>query len=196
MSGECSSKKPKIGRRGNSSPDVPVPCESPVPPDISECPAVRFAPKNLSNVFRASEMGLQMPVSAPVHAPVAVPSCKFPTASDPDQQENDPEDCDVGTSTQPEPSVREGEPGGPVLNPCDCCHPATEEACFGKSQSEECYDTSALEAMYEDLDWVTLRHLPMTSHSRVSVAKQVEAVRKVPFQLALTSLIVITSSRS
>ena len=121
-----------------------------------------------------------MRVSAPAQAPVSEPFCN--------PQENNPEDCDVVTSTQSEPSVREGEPGGPVLNPCDCCHPATEEACFGKSQSEECYNNTALEAMYEDVDWVTLRHLPMTSQSRLSVAKQVEAVRKVPFQLALAAL--------
>ena len=45
-----------------------------------------------------------------------------------------------------------------------------------------------LEAVYEEVDWVTLEHMPVPPKSRGSVARQVESVRRVPFQLALASL--------
>ena len=91
VSGECSSRKPKIGRRGSNSPDRPEPYESPVSPDTTECPAVGSSPKNRSNVPRDPQKSLRMQVSAPAQAPVSGPLCN--------QQENDPEDCDVVTSS-------------------------------------------------------------------------------------------------
>ena len=45
-----------------------------------------------------------------------------------------------------------------------------------------------LEAMYEEVDWVSLKHVPLPGSSRRKIARQVEAVRRVPFQLALSAL--------
>ena len=45
-----------------------------------------------------------------------------------------------------------------------------------------------LEAMYEELDWVSLEHIPVPAAVRSRIAHQVESVRRVPFQLALAAL--------
>ena len=45
-----------------------------------------------------------------------------------------------------------------------------------------------LEAMYDEVDWASIEHVPMPIHSRSRAARQVEAVRRAPFQLALAAL--------
>ena len=42
--------------------------------------------------------------------------------------------------------------------------------------------------MYEEVEWVSLEHLPTPIRSRTKMAVQVESVRKAPFQLALSAL--------
>ena len=78
----------------------------------------------------------------------------------------------------------------PLCETCDCCSVQPPEA--ENRDREQPLDDSAspleLEAMYEDVDWVALEHLPLSATSRKQIARQVEAVRRVPFQLALASL--------
>ena len=109
------------------------------------------------------KMGLQVLASTPVSSPVAACLCKNEPVSDSEQREDATETCNAVTSTKPESSLREGEPRRPVLNQCDC---AMDEAFFGKDPSAECDDPSELAAMNEDVDWVALEHLPMSSQSR------------------------------
>ena len=76
----------------------------------------------------------------------------------------------------------------PPSETCDCC--ATEATTAG---NPSCPDESPmvsqdLEAVYEELDWVCLEHLPLPAKCRSKIASQVEAVRRVPFQLALANL--------
>ena len=106
-----------------------------------------------------------------------------PCASQADPKALTPEDCslvaDAGASTK-EASI------------CDCC--AEEASELGIGVGSSCAEgvgvnvEEGLEAVYEEVDWVTLEHLPVPTKSRGSVARQVEAVRRVPFQLALASL--------
>ena len=72
---------------------------------------------------------------------------------------------------------------------CDCCTcDATEAAEPERESPADVVSTQDLEAMYEEVDWTTLEHLPLPTRSRRQIARQVEAVRRVPFQLALSSL--------
>ena len=78
---------------------------------------------------------------------------------------------------------------GAGIAACDCCASGAEP----DSRASDGFQASlgvdkGLEAMYEEVDWVTLEHQSMPTKSRRSVASQVEAVRRVPFQLALASL--------
>ena len=74
---------------------------------------------------------------------------------------------------------------------CDCCLAAEPTPVKPEASPELEFPDSlgeGIEAVYEELDWVTLEHLPMPSTSRRAVARQVEGVRRVPFQLALSAL--------
>ena len=74
----------------------------------------------------------------------------------------------------------------PELEECDCCEHGTPAAAPGSEEAPA--SAHCLEALYDELDWVTLSHLPVPSESRRKIARQVEAVRRVPFQTALASL--------
>ena len=71
---------------------------------------------------------------------------------------------------------------------CDCCSALGELDENPNHGAEEGIGPPELEAMYEEIDWVALEHLPVPAKSRSKIACQVEAVRRVPFQLALASL--------
>ena len=53
---------------------------------------------------------------------------------------------------------------------------------------EDCPESRDLEALYEDVDWVQLQDASTESHSRALIARQVDSVCRVPFQLALSAL--------
>ena len=88
---------------------------------------------------------------------------------------------DLNQATEP---LASGAPRGGAT--CDCCwaEPSVEHDPL--SIPEE--SPEDLEAVYEEVDWVSLEHLPMSAASRSKVARQVEAVRSVPLQLILSSL--------
>ena len=68
---------------------------------------------------------------------------------------------------------------------CECC---AGERPLPELATPEAGANQSLVALYDEVDWVTLGHLPIPSSSRGRIARQVEAVRRVPFQLALAAL--------
>ena len=72
---------------------------------------------------------------------------------------------------------------------CDCCSWIDKEVSDNPDLSPKSLgDRNELEAMYEDVNWVSLEHQPIPAKSRLLIARQVEQVRKAPFQLALAVL--------
>ena len=75
---------------------------------------------------------------------------------------------------------------------CDCCAEQAPNTAVPEGSPEveglKVAKENELEAVYEEVDWVTLEHMPVPPKSRGSVARQVESVRKAPFQLTLASL--------
>ena len=76
----------------------------------------------------------------------------------------------------------------PSSGQCDCCEPEPSEDEATPATQESPNTQQSLEALYDEVDWVSLSHLPVPSSSRGRIARQVEAVRRVPFQLALATL--------
>ena len=75
---------------------------------------------------------------------------------------------------------------------CDCCAEQAPNTAVPEGSPEveglKVAKEDELEAVYEEVDWVTLEHMPIPPKSRGSVARQVESVRRAPFQLTLASL--------
>ena len=119
--------------------------------------------------------------------PAVAPTCQSPkNKEDPTPvRPPDPESTSVAPSC-----VATAGTTTDAVAACDCCGDTAAESVPFEAPQVACVEEGreGLEAVYEEVDWVTLEHLPVPSKSRGSVARQVESIRKVPFQLALASL--------
>ena len=99
-----------------------------------------------------TKQGMQVRDPSTVPGPADQRPCKDNPVSTSEDRDSATENCNAVTTTTPDLALREGEPRGPVLNPFDCCHPATDEPCFGMDSSVEGKDLTKLAAMYKDVD--------------------------------------------
>ena len=94
-------------------------------------------------------------------------------------------------SNQPKPSTTRAATAGSIVGQrtlCDCCEMPLDEGTARVPGPGSEVGVDDLEAMYEEVDWVSLEHCPLPTRSRRCIASQVESIRRVPFQLALSAL--------